>query len=257
MSKIVIFLLIFKYVVCMEIFLARVQVMEESDPSKNYYFKIKKVGNSNAINVTNSNDKCSNEDEALRTLGNSAEKKYMYGQELDLTWKKVLNLYDQHQLKGHMSIKYESKKHNDVNTYFTLCKDIHQIAPKNAASAFAREIFYKIFITKQEHCIEKRTVKVGDNYYFERNKLDFAYCDANATIRIDLFETNSADCGIGGSGEDFTYNTLRVFFNVKFDDCDGKKYAPFASFPQDLLYMTKLSNADKICTSLSKNPIIT
>lgn len=45
-----------------------------------------------------------------------------------------------------MIIKYDSDKYEDVNTPFTLCKDIHGLAPKGEISALAREIMFNVFI---------------------------------------------------------------------------------------------------------------
>ncbi|XP_043483408.1 uncharacterized protein LOC122511905 [Leptopilina heterotoma] len=173
-----------------------------------------------------------------------------------------MKLFQQNKINGRMIMKYEDDKFEAVDVLFNICKPEGRhdnVDAKNAKSALAREIFKTVFIrsySKFWECIEPKTVDVGDKYYWDRGMEDFIHCNANATIRFELFATVDADCGVGGSGESFTTNVLRVIFNVFFDNCDGKKYDIFKGFPKAVINQAKLESAKEIIDEVANNPVI-
>ncbi|XP_051172958.1 uncharacterized protein LOC127289202 isoform X1 [Leptopilina boulardi] len=261
MAKILLLLLITVHsVISMEIFLARMMLMVDTSPSTNKYLRFEKIGNTVGKNII-SNYTCScRESGLMQSLGNELHKKYVFGEDLNLNWINGLRLYDQEDFYGRMIIKYESNKYPEVNTPFKVCKD--PLTKEDDKMTLARDIFFKIFVQRLEKfwdCVaEKNTVNVADKYYWELSKRGFTHCDVNASIRFEMKSKIVGNCGVtgGGAGETHIYNTLRVVFNVKFDDCDGKKWAPFKGLSPRILAQAKLEESLEVTQEISKNPII-
>ncbi|XP_051172959.1 uncharacterized protein LOC127289202 isoform X2 [Leptopilina boulardi] len=229
MAKILLLLLITVHsVISMEIFLARMMLMVDTSPSTNKYLRFEKIGNTVGKNII-SNYTCScRESGLMQSLGNELHKKYVFGEDLNLNWINGLRLYDQEDFYGRMIIKYESNKYPEVNTPFKVCKD--PLTKEDDKMTLARDIFFKIFVQRLEKfwdCVAEKSKIVGN-------------------------------CGVtgGGAGETHIYNTLRVVFNVKFDDCDGKKWAPFKGLSPRILAQAKLEESLEVTQEISKNPII-
>ncbi|XP_051172960.1 uncharacterized protein LOC127289203 [Leptopilina boulardi] len=259
MAKILLLLLItVNSVISMEIFLARMMLMVDTNPLTNKIIRFEKIGNTIGNNNISNDTTSSRESDLMQSLGNELHKKYVFGEKLKLKWINGLRLYNQHDFYGRMIIKYESNKYPEVNTPFSVCKDLTR--KEDDKMSLARDIFFQVFIKRLEKfydCVEaENTVNVGDKFYWELSKLDFTHCNVNATIRFEMNSKIAADCGIGGSGEIIDYKTLRVLFNVKFDDCDGKKWAPFKGFSRSILAQAKLGDSLDVTQEISKNPII-
>ncbi|XP_043483230.1 uncharacterized protein LOC122511807 [Leptopilina heterotoma] len=253
------FFIIVHNAVSLDVYLARM-ILISDNTNFNEYSRVKKTDGTVGAKIKDSDDcRCDKSAKTTQTLGGGTrEGRFTFGENLNFKWINSLRLYEQHKLNGRMTITYENNKHKKTETAFTLCKPIYKrIDPKTAESAFARDLFFKIFIKKylSWECIDPMDVRVDDTYFFEYDQKNFIHCDALATITFELKAEYSADCGIGGSGESFNLDTLRVFFNTKFYDCDGTKYLPFADFDPNMLTMAKLAQAKNFTEHLAKLPL--
>ncbi|XP_043483291.1 uncharacterized protein LOC122511841 [Leptopilina heterotoma] len=254
------FLLAVHHVMTVEIFIARMLLIASNNPT----ISVKNDGDSSSKGITDfgKEDPACAKNALTRKLDNGGEDIFYYGETLSYRWKRSMKLYEQGKINGRMIIKYQDDKYDKVDATFNLCepqKQYKNVDAGNSKSELAREIFKTVFIRSYSEfweCIEPKTVSVGDKYFWERDMVDFIHCDANATIRFELFATTDADCGTGGSGESFTNNVMRVLFNVFFDDCDGKKYDVFKGLPKAIINQAKLAAAKEILDEVANNPVI-